>query len=404
MDSELRSAILKLLAFCQANDWAGYDPYDALNSRAFKALPFLNSRIPRLILTQALKRSPFNIRPLLFIPKLQNAKGIALFLSAFVKLSNAGIANVEHLIPTMVDRLVALRSAAVSYSCWGYSFPWQTRTIVVPAGAPNLVCTSFVANALLDAYEETKDLTCLSMAVSAAEYIVNELYWSLDGGAAGFSYPQPGLHGEVHNANFLAAALLCRVYKHTGQTKLLGPALRVARFSAGKQHADGSWYYGEQPSQQWIDNFHTGYNLCALRSICKYAGTDEFDLCIRRGFEFYRTHFFREDGAVRYFHDRTYPIDIHAVAQGIITLVELQDLDSRNIPLANSVYRWAINHMWDKRGLFYYRVLRFGTIRTPYMRWSLAWMFLAMSALLCESDLSIKDPQIESSTNLVQTC
>src|SRR5690348_17169875 len=163
MDSELRSAILKLLAFCQANDWAGYDPYDALNSRAFKALPFLNSRVPRLILTQALKRSPFNIRPLLFIPRLQNAKGIALFLSAFVKLSNAGIANVEHLIPTMADRLVALRSAAVSYSCWGYSFPWQTRTIVVPAGAPNLVCTSFVANALLDAYEETKDLTCLSM-------------------------------------------------------------------------------------------------------------------------------------------------------------------------------------------------------------------------------------------------
>jgi hypothetical protein len=242
------------------------------------------------------------------------------------------------------------------------------------------------------------------MAVSAAEYIVNELYWSLDGGAAGFSYPQPGLHGEVHNANFLAAALLCRVYKHTGQTKLLGPALRVSRFSAGKQHADGSWYYGEQPSQQWIDNFHTGYNLCALRSICKYAGTDEFDLCIQRGFEFYRTHFFREDGAVRYFHDRTYPIDIHAVAQGIITLVELQDLDSRNIPLANSVYRWAMNHMWDKRGFFYYRVERFGTIRTPYMRWSLAWMFLAMSALLCESDLSIKDPQIESSTSLVQTC
>jgi len=404
MDSELRSAILKLLAFCQANDWAGYDPYDALNSRAFKALPFLNSRIPRLILTQALKRSPFNIRPLLFIPKLQNAKGIALFLSAFVKLSNAGIANVQHLIPTMVDRLVALRSAAVSYSCWGYSFPWQTRTIVVPAGAPNLVCTSFVANALLDAYEETKDLTCLSMAVSAAEYIVNELYWSLDGGAAGFSYPQPGLHGEVHNANFLAAALLCRVYKHTGQTKLLGPALRVSRFSAGKQHADGSWYYGEQPSQQWIDNFHTGYNLCALRSICKYAGTDEFDSCIRRGFEFYRTHFFREDGAVRYFHDRTYPIDIHAVAQSIITLVELQDLDSRNIPLANSVYRWAMNHMWDKRGFFYYRVQRFGRIRTPYMRWSLAWMFLAMSALLCESDLSIKDPQVESSRSLVQAC
>jgi hypothetical protein len=404
MDSELRPAIQKLLAFCQANDWAGYDPYDALNSKAFKALPFLNSRIPRLVLTQALKRSPFNIRPLLFIPKLQNPKGIALFLSAFVKLSRAGIINARHLISAMADRLVALRSPAVPYSCWGYSFPWQTRTIVVPAGAPNLVCTSFVANAFLDAYEETKDLACLNIAVSAAEYIVNDLYWSGDGGAAGFSYPQPGLRGEVHNANFLAAALLCRVYKHTGEDKFLGPALRVARFSAAKQHADGSWYYGEQASQRWIDNFHTGYNLCALRSICKDTGTDEFDSCIRRGFEFYRKHFFRQDGAVRYFHDRTYPIDIHAVAQSILTLVELQDLDSGNIPLANSVYRWAMDHMWDDRGFFYYRVLRFGTIRTPYMRWSLAWMFLAMSTLLCKSDVSMKDPQAESSTSLVQAC
>ena len=29
-----------LLAYCRANDWAGYDPYDALNSELFKALPF----------------------------------------------------------------------------------------------------------------------------------------------------------------------------------------------------------------------------------------------------------------------------------------------------------------------------------------------------------------------------
>ena len=35
-------------------------------------------------------------------------------------------------------------------------------------------------------------------------------------------------------------------------------------------------------------------------------------------------------------------------------------------------------HMWDERGFFYYRVLRGLTIRTPYMRWSQAWMLLAL--------------------------
>jgi hypothetical protein len=402
MDSELRTAILKLLDFCQANDWAGYDPYDALNSKVFEALPFLNSRIPRIVLTQGLKRSPFNIRKLLFIPKVQNAKAIALFLAAFIKLSRAEEVNVGHLIPTMVDRLIALRSPGVPYWCWGYSFPWQTRTIIVPAGAPNLVCTTFVASALLDAYEQSQDSACLSMAVSAAEYILNELYWSGDGSAVGFSYPQPSLRLEVHNANFLATALLCRVYKHTGEEKFIAPALRVARYSAAKQRADGSWWYAEGPSQRWIDNFHTGYNLCALRSISRDSNTAEFDSRIRKGFDFYRAHFFREDGAVRYFHDRTYPIDIHCVAQSIITLVELQDLDSGNIPLARSVLQWAVDRMWNDRGYFYYRVLRSGTIRTPYMRWSLAWMFLAMSTLLCDSHVAAKNPQAETSPSFVE--
>ena len=38
-------------------------------------------------------------------------------------------------------------------------------------------------------------------------------------------------------------------------------------------------------------------------------------------------------------------------------------------------------HMWDERGFFYYRVLRGLTIRTPYMRWSQAWMLLALAVM-----------------------
>jgi hypothetical protein len=391
---------LKLVAYCRANDWAGYDPYDALNSRVFTALPFLNSGLPRLVLIQALKRSPVNIRRLALIPKTQNPKAIALFLMAFLKLSKLGTPGQEDLIGLMIERLIALRSRATAYWCWGYSFPWQTRTIVVPRGAPNLVCTSFAANALLDAYEQRQESRCLSMAVSAAEYIMNELYWTEGSSVAGFSYPLASLRDQIHNTNLLGAALLCRVYKHTGEPKFLGPAFRVARYTAALQHEDGSWDYGEAPTQRWIDNFHTGYNLCALQSICRYAETTEFEPCIRRGFEFYRAHFFREDGAARYFHNRDYPVDIHCVAQSIITLLTLRELDPGNVRLAHSVFRWAMNHMWDDRGFFYYRVLRSCTIRTSYMRWSQAWMLLAISTLLDESNVAVKHPQTYSSTAL----
>jgi len=382
----LKTITLKLLAYCRTNDWAGYDPYDALNSEIFRRLPFLDFRLFRLAFTQILKRSPINLRPLLLIPKAQNPKAIALFLMAFLKLKRLGVLEHEDLIALMAEKLVALRSQNTQYWCWGYSFLWQTRTIIVPRGAPNLVCTSFVANALLDAYEENHESSYLNMAVSAAEYILNELYWTEDDSTAGFSYPLPALQTRVHNANFIGAALLCRVYKHCGDKNFLKPAVRVTRYSAAKQQDDGSWDYGELPTQRWIDNFHTGYNLCALRSIGQYAETSEFESHIHRGFEFYRKHFFREDGAPKYFHDRTFPIDIHSVAQSMITLLVLKDIDESNVSLALTVFRWAMTNMWDEGGYFYYQSFPFFTSKIPYMRWSQAWMLLALPTLLEECD------------------
>jgi rhamnogalacturonyl hydrolase YesR len=317
---------------------------------------------------------------------------MGLFLMSALKLSSADVISDKDLVGLLTQRLIALRSADSRYWCSGYSFPWQTRTIVVPRGTPNLVCTTFVANALLDAYEQTQNSQYLDMASSAANYIVNELYWTDGDSVASFSYPLPSLRSRTHNASLLAAALLSRVYRHTGDERLLGPAVKATRYSVSKQLADGSWNYGESPSQRWIDNFHTGYNLCALQSIGRYAETVEFEAFMRRGLEFYLCHFFREDGAPRYFHNRTYPIDTHSVAQSIITLLAFKDSDRRCLPQVQSVLQWAMNHMWDARGFFYYRVLRSCTVRTSYMRWSQAWMLLALSTLICEYASSAAEP------------
>jgi hypothetical protein len=398
----LQDAALKLLSHCESRRWAGVDPYDALNSRIFQALPILDRRIPRLILTQALKRNIFNFRPLLMVPGAQNPKALGLFLMSLVKLSKLGLVHGTDSVAEMVNTLESRRSSDSKYWCWGYSFPWQTRTLLVPRWAPNLVCTTFIANALLDAYERTGESRLLEMASSGARFILNELYWTEGDSVAGFAYPLPSMRNNVHNGNLLGAALFCRVARHTGEKIFIEPALRVARYSASRQHDDGSWNYGEAPNQGWIDNFHTGYNLDALRTIGNALETDEFEGRVRQGFEFYRAHFFREDGAARYFHDRTYPIDIHCVAQSIITLVNFKGLDPGNMQLAHSVLNWAMNHMWDEKGYFYYRVLRTCTIRTSYMRWSQAWMLLAMSTLLSESRAEGKPVTVEDTTAAVQ--
>ncbi len=383
-EDSVKAHTLSLYNYCQARNWSGIDPYDGLNSKIFQALPFLDRRIPRLILTQLLKRSVFNIRPLLLVGPTQNPKALGLFLASTLKLAKLGVIDNTATIKSIVKDLRLLRSRNSKYWCWGYSFPWQTRTLLVPRWQPNLVCTTFIADALLDAYEQTGESKYLEMAHNAARFILDELYWTEGDTVAGFAYPLPSMRNNVHNGNLLGAALFCRVAKLSGEKLFIEPALRVARYSASRQKADGSWKYGEAPNQEWIDNFHTGYNLCALRGIGKSLETDEFEQRVRSGFAFYRSHFFREDSAARYFHNQTYPIDIHCVAQSVITLVLLKDFDSGNVPQAHSVLRWALKHMWDKDGFFYYRIVRGGTIRTSYMRWSQAWMLQAMTTLLWE--------------------
>jgi hypothetical protein len=379
-----KAVALKLLAYCRQSDWAGYDPYDALNSRLYESLPILHFRLARLVLTQGLKRCPFNLRPLLLVPRTQNPKGLALFLSALLKLSRLGLIEKDGLVRSLAERLQALRSPGLQYSCWGYSFPWQTRTFLVERWAPNLVSTAFVANAFLDLFNECGDRRYLELALSAADYVLNELYWTEGDSAAGFRYPSPHFTATVHNANFLGAALLCRVAAKSGEKRFMQPALRVARYSARRQRDDGSWPYGESPTQSWVDSFHTGYNLCALNDVANYAQTDEFEEQIRRGLEFYRTHFFREDGAPKYFHDRVYPLDVHSVAQSIITLITFKHLDPDGVALAHSVWRWCIHFLWDGASCFHFQKRPLYTNRISYMRWSQAWMLLALSVILEE--------------------
>lgn len=375
---------MRLLEYCRERQWAGFDPYDALNSRVLTVTGLTSSKVLRLAATQALKRLPINLRPLLAIAPTVNPKAAAIFLMAFHRLAGAGLLPADDMIASMVSQLVLLRSRETSYWCWGYSFPWQTRTVLVPRGAPNLVCTSFVGEALLETYARSQDALPLEMAVSAANYIVDQLYWTDETGNVGFAYPTPTARQGVHNANFLAASLLCKAASLTGNQRFLDTAMSAARYSASRQREDGSWSYGERSTQAWIDNFHTGYNLCALRSIAQHAGTTEFDATLHRGYDFYRRHFI-ENGVAKYFHNRTHPIDCHSIAQTVITLLTLKDLDPTAMATATEVITWALANMWDERGCFFYQKLAVGTNRISYMRWTQAWMLLALATYVHES-------------------
>lgn len=379
----LKEAIIKLLDYCQKNNWAGYDPYDGLNSRLLKKLQFLQNRICRLIFIQGMKRSPINLRPILLVPKSQNPKGLALFSSALLKLSNLGLIDNHDAALPLLNRLIDLRSPERPYYCWGYNFDWQSRNFFLPKYEPNIICTTFVGNAFLDAYEKYRNDSYLEMAVSAGQFILKDLNITENSSGICFSYT-PFDRGQVHNANLLGAAFLARLHSITNDRELFDSALSAVRYSVSRQADDGSWPYGESHTQRWIDNFHTGYNLVALNKFCHYTGERDFQANIEKGFDFYVNHFFinrNGNSLAKYYHNKIYPIDIHSIAQSIITLVEIDGKHEKNINLIGSLLHWAIEYMQKKEGYFYYQQRRYIKNKIPYMRWSQAWILYAMAVI-----------------------
>ncbi len=371
----------KLLLFCERENWSGYDPYDGLNSRIFQILPIKN-KFTRLAFIQFLKRVSFNLRKPFLIEKGLNPKGLGLFAGGYLKLYECfGLKEYRSKAIHFLDLLEQLSLKGYSGYCWGYNFDWQSRAFFVSQGISNLVCTTFIANAFLDAYKLLKNEKYLRVAQSSCQFIINDLNITRENEAICFSYT-PLDKTQIHNANFLAAALLARVYSPTREKNLLKFATDAVKFSLRYQNKDGSWYYGNLIWQKWIDNFHTGFNLVALKEYIDFSGSRDFYNALEKGFKYYKENFFLEDGIPKYYHDKIYPIDIHSVAQSIVTFVKLKDLSEGNIRQALKIAQWGIENMQDEKGFFYFQKYRCFTNKIPYIRWAQAWMTYALSTLI----------------------
>jgi hypothetical protein len=368
--------LASLRAYVEARDFAGYDPYDALNSPVARALGG-EFKWGRIAWIQALRRCPVNFRPLLLVRPGHNPKGLGLFLGGYARLFKLG--NGEMVQPH-VDRLFGLLSAARSpgYSgnCWGYNFDWQSRAFYVRRGTPTVVNSGFIGHALLDAWEATGEGRFLDLAASIPGFLLKDLKRTAEGDSFCFSYT-PVDTTAVHNANLLGASLLVRLAGATGDPSLVDPALASLRYTMRHQREDGSWTYAEAKAQRWIDSFHTGFNLGALRHFFRAGKALEYREAFRRGVEYYAATFFLDDGTPKYYHDRVYPIDIHAPAEAVAFF---SGEGPQWEPLLERVLTWMLSKMRDPSGCFYFRRFPRGVNRIPYMRWAQAWAFAA----LCE--------------------
>ena len=330
MHNSIEQAFADLFQWCRRRNFAGFDPFDALNSRIFQATPLRHSRAARLIWTQVGKRSPLNLRSLALIPPQKNSKGIALFaLAALANYRRLKTAEAENEARELLETLLRMQIEGYSGAAWGYNFDWQSRNFFAPQGTPMIVPTAFAARALIEAYQTLGDDKYLQTTRSSCDFILQDLKRPVESEEeVCFSY-SPFDDTKIFNASLLAAETLASVAKLTGETEFCDLALRAARYVIGKQREDGSWAYGARPGQSWVDNFHSAYVLLSFRRIMKCSEGAALDLgpALEHGYAFWRERFFLADGWPKYYHDTLYPADAHAAASAIVTLVELQELD-----------------------------------------------------------------------------
>lgn len=394
MAIDLEQVYDRLYSYCKAEDFAGYDPFDGLNSRVFQLTPLKYLRPARLAWLQIIRRSPINLRPVLLIEKGINPKGLALFamgeLSRYRATNDPKHAeNTKQLLARLLDtKIVGATPDGRPTAAFGYNFDWQSRSFYAPLGTPAIVPTAFASQAFVEAYQVFGDEKYLKIANEICDFVLNGLNRPVETeDELSFSYT-PIDDSIIYNASLLAGECLARVGNITGDSNYLEMAAKTTRFVMRRQRSDGAWVYGENARQAWADNFHTAYVLLSLKRISDAVpglAAETGEGC-KRGVEYWLTNFFLEDGTPKYYDNSVYPVDVHSVAAAIVALCEIGETDKRMRPLARKVAEWAVSNLCDPSGFFYYQKRKNYIVKTDHMRWNQAWMAYALARLI-ESEL-----------------
>lgn len=374
----IEPSLIKVANWVEGHDYRGYEPFDGLSS-FLRSLTCHNLFCERL-LQQLVRRSPVNLRPLLGIKPQESAKGRGYMARGYLLMfQTTGASRFKDKAIEMLSWLQRHKSPGYKHYSWGNHFDFSSRSGKLPKLEPIIVWTSLIGQAFLDAYETLGHEKYLDISRSICDWILALPRERTSTGTC-LSYVR-FRQSSIHNANMLGAAMLARTARLTDDKALREIARDAMKYSCSRQLPDGAWFYGEAPENHWIDNFHTGYNLDSLKCYVENTSEDQFEENLHKGFDYYKRTFFEADGTPKYYHDRTYPVEIQCASQSIDTLSYFADSEDSSLALATSVAEWTIANMQDKSGYFYYRKSRWMRNKTPMLHWGQATMFCALSRL-----------------------
>lgn len=373
----VKQHIDSLIRYFQKQGWKGYDPYDGLNSPVFKWFFLNRNKYFRILIIQFFKNFPINLRALFFIKKEINAKVLALFLKSLIIIYKH-FSNNKYLdlINNLANLLIKQRDYKLKL--WGYCFDWQSRAFFIKKYTPNLVVSYFVLDSLLELYYLTGKKYFKEVFIESCNSIINNFLYEGENESY-FKYVTKN-NDLIHNVNLFGSSLMAKAFRLTNEEKFLTISEETLRTTIKYQRSDGSWFYGQEKKHQWIDSFHSCYNLLSLKEFIINTGKSTYENSLVNGLNYYLDNFFTSDYAIKYFSNKTYPIDIHCLTVGIITLIELKEYIKNNKIIIN-IYKFLVENFRDKKGFFYYRKCKFYKNKISYMRWTQAWSLLCLAKL-----------------------
>jgi hypothetical protein len=379
---DIERSLIALDKYVVKNKWTGYDPYDGLNSEFTRAVSNKNKWL-RMFIIQSNLHSPLNVRSVIGIRKGRDIKGSGLFAQAYLKLyqHTKRIEYKKH----AENHLDFLRKKSLkkvySYHCWnGHYFPFQSAGNLHVPEVPDIISTVTCALAFLEHFRITSNGDSLKIAKSSADFLVKKLYIN-EGTKRFFKYtPDYDPDMIIYNGSSHGCWLLANILEFDDSNNYFQIAKEVMDFIVAKQKPNGAWNYYEKNDKEYPQiDFHQGFILDALHDFIRILKPKalKYRNSLKNGIQFYRNEQFLPDGRCKYRWPRQWPVDMHNQAQGIITFSKVSDLD-----FAKKIAIWTIRNMQDKIGYFYFRKDEKLMNRIPYMRWSQAWMHLALSTYI----------------------
>ena len=140
-------------------------------------------------------------------------------------------------INELANLLDKLKNTNFSGACWGYNFPWQARRLFLfpKDTTPTVVATSFCVEALFKAYEITKNKKFKNLALSSADFIMNDLNRTPHHSGFLFSYSPYKGNNTVYNASLLGAKTLSLCYKYSAKDIYRKTALEAVKSACDGQ-------------------------------------------------------------------------------------------------------------------------------------------------------------------------